>query len=74
MMGIDFAFACDACKIQQPKITKNLTHGTGPGSNWDWLIVAIIALITIYTFIYTVKYLVKPGEKDKSHIKHSILE
>lgn len=70
----NFVFACDACKLQQPEITRNFTHGTGPNSSWDWLIVAVIALITIYTFVYTVKYLVKPGEKDSNHIKHSILE
>ena len=66
-------FACDACKLQQPKITQNFTHGVGPTSQWDWLIVAVITIITLATLFYAVKYLVKPGEKNKNHIKHIIL-
>ncbi|MEC5157161.1 hypothetical protein [Chryseobacterium sp. MP_3.2] len=68
-----FAFACEACKLQQPKITQSFTHGTGPESKWDWLIIGIIAVITVYTFVFSLKYLVKPGEKDRNHIKNSIL-
>ena len=73
LLGTTFAFACDACKLQQPKITQSFTHGTGPESQWDWLIIGIIALITVYTLIFSLKYLVKPGEKNRNHIKNSIL-
>lgn len=69
----NFVFACDACKLQQPKVTQSFTHGTGPESKWDWAIVALIAVITIYTLFYSLKYLIKPGEKNKDHIKNSIL-
>lgn len=68
-----YTFACDACKLRQPKITQEYTHGTGPESDWDWFIVGIVALITILAFFYSVKYLVKPGEKNKDHIKYSVL-
>lgn len=74
ILSANFAFACDACKLQQPKITQSFTHGTGPESKWDWVIVAVIAVITVYTLIYSLKYLIKPGEEDKNHIKHSILD
>jgi len=67
------AFACPVCEKQQPKITQGITHGAGPQSNWDWVIIAIITLITVLTLIYAVKYLIKPGEKDADHIKKSIL-
>jgi hypothetical protein len=67
------AFACPVCEKQQPKITQGITHGAGPQSNWDWVIIAIITLITVLTLIYSVKYLIKPGEKDADHIKKSIL-
>ena len=67
-------FACDACKIQQPKITQNFTHGTGPTSQLDWLIVGLIAAITLGTLFFSLKYLFKPGEKNKNHIKNSVLE
>ncbi|MDP9959364.1 hypothetical protein [Chryseobacterium lathyri] len=69
---VNYALACDACKLQQPEVTKDLTHGTGPESNWDWFIVGIVILITVLAFIYSVKYLIKPGEKDKKHIKYSV--
>ena len=72
-MIANFAFACDACKLQQPKITQGFTHGSGPESKWDWWIIGVIAAITFYTFVYSLKYLIKPGEKDKNHIKNSIL-
>ena len=67
------ANACPVCEKQQPKITQGLTHGAGPQSNWDWVIIAIISVITILTLIYSIKYLVKPGEKNEDHIKQSIL-
>lgn len=67
------SLACDACKLQQPKITQNLTHGTGPQSNWDWFIVSIIGLITLYTLVYSAKFLIKPGEKSRKHIKNNVL-
>lgn len=67
------AIACPVCEKQQPKITRGLTHGAGPQSNWDWVIIAIISLITVFTLIYSIKYLIKPGEKNVDHIKQSIL-
>ncbi len=67
------AVACPVCEKQQPKITQGLTHGVGPQSNWDWVIIAIISLITVLTLIYSIKYLIKPGEKNNDHIKQSIL-
>ncbi|MCB0536098.1 MAG: hypothetical protein KDE33_01090 [Bacteroidetes bacterium] len=67
------AVACPVCEKQQPKITQGLTHGVGPQSNWDWVIIAIISLITVLTLIYSIKYLIKPGEKNNDHMKQSIL-
>ena len=69
----NFAFACDACKLQQPKVTRDFTHGVGPRGDYDWVIVAVIAVITVLTFIYSLKFLVYPGEKSQNHIKNSIL-
>lgn len=67
------AIACPVCEKRQPKITQGLTHGAGPQSNWDWVIIAIISLITVLTLIYSIKYLIKPGEKNVDHIKQTIL-
>ncbi len=77
IMGLLFLngalWACPACEKNQPKITQGLTHGTGPESNWDWVIIAVITIITLLTFIYSLKFLIKPGEKNSNHIKQSIL-
>jgi hypothetical protein len=73
VLTAQIANACPVCEKQQPKITQGLTHGAGPQSNWDWVIIAIISVITILTLIYSVKYLIKPGEKNENHIKQSIL-
>lgn len=67
------AIACEVCEKQQPAITRGFTHGGGPQSNWDWVIIAIIAIITVLTLIFSLKYLIKPGEKNSGHIKRSIL-
>lgn len=65
--------ACPVCDKQQPKITQGLTHGAGPQSNWDWVIITIIIFITILTLAFSIKYLIKPGEKNCDHIKRSVL-
>lgn len=61
--------ACDACQKQQPKILKDVAHGAGPEGNFDYVIVGFIALITLLTLAYSLKYLFWPGEKQKNHIK-----
>lgn len=66
-------FACPVCEKREPTLTKGLTHGATPNSNWDWLIVAFIALLTLLTLIYSIKFLVKPRESQNNHIKNSIL-
>lgn len=66
-------FACPVCEKNQPKITMGLTHGAGPNSNWDWVIIGVMSVITIATLIYSIKFLVFPGEKSANHIKRSIL-
>lgn len=70
---INFSWACEACQLQQPKITRSFTHGQGPQGKFDWVIVSVVSIIIIYTLIYSIKYLAKPGEKKDSHIKYSIL-
>ncbi|MBX2935146.1 MAG: hypothetical protein KF825_12950 [Ferruginibacter sp.] len=70
---IEMVQACPVCEKQQPAITRGITHGAGPQSNWDWIIVTVISIITLATLFYSVKFLVKPGEKNSNHIKNSIL-
>lgn len=65
--------ACPVCEKQQPKILQGITHGAGPQSNWDYLITSVTALIVLVTLFYSIKWLVSPGEKSVTHIKHSVL-
>ncbi|WP_449436805.1 hypothetical protein [Pedobacter steynii] len=44
------AMACPACEQQQPKLLKGITHGAGPDSNWDYVIVSITAIIVLFCF------------------------
>lgn len=68
-----WADACPACEKQQPKLLRGISHGGGPDSQWDYVIVWITVAIVLVTLFYSVKWLCKPGEKDKSHIKNFIL-
>ncbi|MDY0090291.1 MAG: hypothetical protein RBR78_07985 [Flavobacteriaceae bacterium] len=70
---LQVANACPVCEKQQPKITQGLTHGVGPQSSWDWIIIAIITGITVLTFVFSLKFLIKPKEKNDNHIKRLIL-
>lgn len=65
--------ACPVCERQQPKILRGVVHGQGPDSSWDYIIVWSIVAITVITFVFSVKWLLRPGEKNKVHIKYSIL-
>ena len=65
--------ACEACKKQQPKFLRGITHGAGPDSNWDYLIVSIMVLITLYSLYTSIKCMVNPTEQENHHIKRMIL-
>lgn len=65
---------CPLCEAQQPKILRGLTsHGAGPTSNWDYLAGSITAIIVLITLFYSIKWMIKPGEKEENHIKRTIL-
>ena len=66
-------WACPACEKQQPKLLRGITHGPGPSSNWDYVIVIATVFIVLVTLYYTVKWMIKPGEEDLNHIKRTAL-
>jgi hypothetical protein len=66
-------FCCKMCEKQQPKILQGIVHGGVPDSQWDYLIVWGVVIITALTLFFAVKWIIKPGEKDKNHIKYSML-
>lgn len=65
--------ACPVCDRNQPKILRGITHGAGPESNWDYIIVWTTVAIVICTLFFSVKWLIRPGEKSDRHIKRFIL-
>lgn len=67
------AMACEVCEKQQPKLLRGLVHGGAPQGPMDYVVVYIMVAVTLATLFYSVKWLVKPGEKSKTHIKHFIL-
>jgi len=73
LIGKIAAIACPACEKQQPKILAGITHGGGPDSNWDYVIVWATILIVLVTLFYTIKWLIKPGENSYNHIKRIVL-
>ncbi|MEZ4923097.1 MAG: hypothetical protein R2780_08020 [Crocinitomicaceae bacterium] len=68
------AWCCDVCQKNQPRILQNITHGTGPQSNYDYIIIWSAIVIVFITLVLSLKYLIKPKEKNRDHVKHIILE
>ena len=66
-------WACPVCEKQQPKLLQGISHGAGPQSNWDYVIIISITLIALAALFYSVKWLIRPGEKSSQHIKYLIL-
>ena len=67
-------YACPVCERNKPKILQGITHGSNPESNWDYVIVIVIGVIAILTLFYSVKFFIKPNEKNPDHIKYTILK
>jgi hypothetical protein len=67
------SFACPTCEKAQPKIFRGITHGAGPESNWDYLIIGVTAIIVLYCGYIAVSRLIKPNEMNKEHIKNAFL-
>ncbi|NHA02644.1 hypothetical protein G7092_02490 [Mucilaginibacter sp. HC2] len=67
------ALACDACKAQQPKFLQGVTHGAVPTSNWDYVVVSVMVIITLYSLYALVRCLAKPADKAHEPIKNMIL-
>lgn len=66
-------FACPVCERNQPKILRGITHGAGPESKWDYVIVWSAIAIVAATLFFSVKWLIRPGERSDHHIKRFIL-
>lgn len=64
---------CPVCERNQPRILRGITHGAGPQSRWDYLIVCAMLEVVVLTLFYSIKMLIRPGERGAGHIKRTIL-
>lgn len=67
------SLACEVCKKQQPKALRGITHGAGPESTWDYVIVWGMIVIVLVSLLYAVKWVISPGERDPEHIKYTVI-
>lgn len=65
--------ACPVCEKQQPAVLKGITHGGGPDSQWDYVIVIAGVIIVALTLFYSLKWIFRPGETSPDHIKRMII-
>lgn len=72
--GLGISLACPVCERNQPKIFRGIVHGQGPESQWDYPIIIGVIIIVLVTACLSVKWMLRPGEQNKQHIKRSILE
>ncbi|MET1057841.1 MAG: hypothetical protein ABWY16_21180 [Pedobacter sp.] len=68
------AGACPVCERQKPEVLQGITHGTGPQDRLDYIIISIAIIIVLLSLWFSVRYLIKPGERSEGHIKRFILE
>lgn len=62
--------------LQAPGESSYSAHGPTmqtPGI-WDYAIVAIAIVVLVFFLCLSIKYLIRPGEKEGSHIKKKILD
>lgn len=73
MVTAPSVFACTVCGQNQPKALKNITHGTGPQGDLDYFIIIGGIIIVCFTLFYSLKFLIRPGEKQPDHIKNIVV-
>lgn len=64
--------ACEVCKEKQPEALANITHGSGPNSNLDYIIIWSAVVIVGLTLFYSIKHLIKPESGKPHHIKNIV--
>ena len=74
LLTATIAIACPVCERNQPKVLRGIVHGQGPDSQWDYPIIGLVAVVVLLTAYFTVKWLIRPGERYSGHIKRTILE
>lgn len=66
--------ACEVCKKSQPEVLREVSHGTGAEANFDYVIIWSAAVVVAITLYLSIRYLVRPNEGAKDHIKNIVVE
>lgn len=64
------AIACPVCERNKKTALEKLSHGATPNGTWDYMIVGAITVIALVTLYLSIKWLIKPNEDNKDHIKY----
>lgn len=62
-----------ATNAAESVISWHAQHTASPGGVLDFVLVAAGTVIVLLVFFYSVKFLLKPQERDPDHIKRRIL-
>lgn len=68
------AFACEVCKKNQPEVLQDISHGTGAQANLDYVIICSALVIVGITLFLSLKYLIRPNEGKRDHIKNIVVD
>jgi hypothetical protein len=72
--SVQSVLACTVCGQNQPKALQGIMHGTGTQGNLDFVIITVGVIIVSITLIYSLKFLIRPGEKQPGHIKNIVVD
>lgn len=50
---------------RQSRITREATHSVGPRTEWDYLVLWCAALVAVISLIYTIVWIISPGDKSR---------
>ncbi len=59
--------ACELCKSHQPKMLREVAHGTGPQGTMDYVLLWGAILIVLITLVLSIRLLLLPNKLDKNH-------
>jgi hypothetical protein len=65
--------ACTVCRSRQPAPLRDITHGAGPSGMGDYIIIVGAVVVVVAALVFSIWYLVRPGERNPDHIKNIVL-
>ncbi len=66
--------ACEVCQKNQPKILQNITHGTGPQSDLDYILIWTAIGVVIVSLAISIKLIIQPKDNRHEQIKNIVID